>query len=391
MGLIDYSDSEGSDAEVIPGPAPSSTTSISHKPKTEKVVSGNKIRVKLPSSATPSNDAGEDIDNDRPSKRAKTGSASSGINSFLPAPKNVGKAANGTSEGGLLARNKGPGLRQGISLKTGAAPAFSREMPEVHKSYNDEVEGDIGYDGYGGKPTTASVSIIAAPIQPQEVSAKPIGKPSMFRPLSVGRKPAKKKNNAAQPAAEAKNLRPAMQATTSQVTAEASLPRPKMKQSLFSSFQDEPAAPTPTSTDYQPEFSEPIDTDRAFGGDDDSVAPVQAFAAAVPSQPPTSDLDNLASTLNLTPAQRRQLFGRDGASNAKLASFNLAQEYSSNNKLMQEEGGAAPLHNPVRGIAPGKHSLQQLVNAANNQRDALEESFARGKANKAAAGSKYGW
>ncbi|RMZ90737.1 hypothetical protein DV736_g2034, partial [Chaetothyriales sp. CBS 134916] len=48
-------------------------------------------------------------------------------------------------------------------------------------------------------------------------------------------------------------------------------------------------------------------------------------------------------------------------------------------------------HNPVRAIAPGKHSLRQLVNAAQGQKDALEDSFAIGKQNKKEAGSKYGW
>jgi hypothetical protein len=49
------------------------------------------------------------------------------------------------------------------------------------------------------------------------------------------------------------------------------------------------------------------------------------------------------------------------------------------------------MHNPVRSIAPGKHSLKQLVNAAQSQKDALAESFAKGYQNRKEAGSKYGW
>ena len=59
--------------------------------------------------------------------------------------------------------------------------------------------------------------------------------------------------------------------------------------------------------------------------------------------------------------------------------------------LAHETDIASVQHNPVRPIAPGKHTLQQLVNVASNQREALEESFATGRRNKKEAGAKYGW
>ena len=41
------------------------------------------------------------------------------------------------------------------------------------------------------------------------------------------------------------------------------------------------------------------------------------------------------------------------------------------------------------GKSAGKHSLKQLVNAASNQREALEEHFAKGKSNRKDAGARY--
>jgi hypothetical protein len=102
-------------------------------------------------------------------------------------------------------------------------------------------------------------------------------------------------------------------------------------------------------------------------------------------------LNNVADDLNLSKSERRQLFGRNAPSaDSRVLTFNTDQEYAHNQALAETEL-AATQHNPVRAIAPGKHSLQQLVNAAASQKDALEESFASGRRNKKEAGSRYGW
>ncbi|EME44912.1 hypothetical protein DOTSEDRAFT_70825 [Dothistroma septosporum NZE10] len=92
--------------------------------------------------------------------------------------------------------------------------------------------------------------------------------------------------------------------------------------------------------------------------------------------------------MNLTPAQRRQLFGRNGKS-ANVTHFNMDSEYAHNEELRQ--AGEVVEHRAVKAIAPGKHSLQQLVNNARSQKDALDDKFAEGKANRSAGGAKYGW
>jgi len=87
----------------------------------------------------------------------------------------------------------------------------------------------------------------------------------------------------------------------------------------------------------------------------------------------------------------RQLFGRNSNNHAEISvqNFNLDSEYASNEALRQ--AGDTFQHRAVKAIAPGKHSLQQLVNNARTQKDAIEDSWAEGRRNRGEGGSKYGW
>jgi ubiquinone biosynthesis protein UbiJ len=115
-------------------------------------------------------------------------------------------------------------------------------------------------------------------------------------------------------------------------------------------------------------------------------------AAAASGDTRTESLDNVADDLNLSAAARRELFGRgggDGQMAKKVINFNMDREYQHNEEL--RAAGEQQTHNPVRAIHSGKHSLQQLVRNVASQRDALEESFAKGKSNRREASSRYGW
>jgi hypothetical protein len=107
------------------------------------------------------------------------------------------------------------------------------------------------------------------------------------------------------------------------------------------------------------------------------------------------DLTNIASELNLSEAERRQLFGKKGRggpdfSGATIKDFNTDMEYAHNEKLRQQ--GEAVQHNPLKSISgTGKNSLRSLVNVATTQKDALEDHFAAGARNKREAGNRYGW
>ena len=81
---------------------------------------------------------------------------------------------------------------------------------------------------------------------------------------------------------------------------------------------------------------------------------------------------------------------KDGNANAgNIAHFNMDAEYRSNQELAAS--GETFQHREVKAIAPGKHSLQQLVNNVKSQTDALEDKWAEGRRNRGEGGSKYGF
>jgi hypothetical protein len=401
MGLVDYSDSDASDIEETPALKPVTNTS---KPAFQKVVDRSnpgKIRVSLPQAALK-----DDISGDEPStKRAKTGGGGfSGFNSLLPAPQRTGLVTNATL-GGSNAAKKG-GLRAGVSLKTGSTPGFSRET-ESETGYSADIEigendGMSGNSGTGLSLPLPKISSNGDQKPAEEV--KLVGKPLMFRPLSVTRKPAKKKKQV--PTASKLSTPAPTPSSNSQSKEEKSLQRAKV--SLFSMSVEPVSSPMPTSTgEYRPIIYKPSNQQdeevesppSLTDPSNEDYTPKSTHIGpppAVPTPPVSQSLGDIASDLNLSAAARRQLFGRqkgsrDGAapSATKIINFNTDKEYQHNEEL--RAAGEQAVHNPVRAIAPGKHNLKQLVNAAQSQKDALEESFAKGKSNRAEASSRYGW
>jgi hypothetical protein len=398
MGLVDYPDSDASDVDESPAikTAPASSTS---KPAFQKVVDRSnpgKIKVSLPQAALKDDKNGDEP----PAKKAKTGAGGfSGFNSFLPAPKRAAQASNATLGGGNAAK-KG-GLGAGVNLKTGAAPGFSRE-PEPEREYEEVAENQPtstnGGSGLSLPPPKASQNGEQKPAE----EVKLVGKPLMFKPLSVSRKPPKKKKAA--PASGSATASASTKPATAQPNAEK--PAQRSKVSLFSmAAEPETSAVKPPNGQYQPMIYEPsnevdeeeeedsFDVDPSY----EEYTPTTSHMApppAAPTPPISQSLDDIAGDLNLSAAERRQLFGRQkggrGVQSAtKIINFNMDQEYLHNEEL--RAAGEQVTHNSVRSIAPGKHSLKQLVNAAQSQKEALEESFAKGKSNRAEASSRYGW
>lgn len=393
MALVDYSDSEDSDTEQKPTVKMAPTSS---KPAFQKVVDRSnpgKIRVSLPQ-AVLKDDKKTD---EPPAKRAKTGGgAFSGFNSFLPAPKRAGQTI-ATLGGGNAAKR---GLGAGVNLKTGAAPGFSREPepePEREPAEEQYDEPDSTNEGSGMGLPASGASQNAEQKSADEV--KLVGKPLMFRPLSVSRRPTKKKKQLPTPS----SLNPTVSTPVTPQSKEAK-PAQRPKVSLFSMETPEEKLTTPALTgEYKPMM---LEVEEAGGDDLDSqglepsyedYTPTSSQRMAprfVPTPPVSQSLDDIAGDLNLSAAERRQLFGRQKGgrgmqSATKVINFNTDQEYLHNEEL--RAAGEQITHNPVRAIAPGKHSLKQLVNAAQSQKEALEESFAKGKSNRAEASSRYGW
>ncbi|TPR09223.1 Lysophospholipase catalytic domain family protein [Aspergillus niger] len=260
------------------------------------------------------------------------GGAFSGFNSFLPAPKKTATTASSNAS-----EKKAP-ARKIFSLKTGAAPGFDREADAEMR--NERAFGALGGDG-------------------DEDETIPKAGSMRDKELDFGKDSEDQKEEAV----------------------------PQMKK------------PEEVKLKGNPMMFKPLSVGRAQQKKRKAVSDLMPAAAAQSTyQPASTTSDNTLSTiaddLNLSKAQRRQLFGRNApesvAASSRVLHFNTDQEYVTNQELAHTEL-AAQQHNPVRAIAPGKHTLQQLVNAASTQREALEESFAAGRRNKREAGAKYGW
>ncbi len=383
MALVDYSGSESSDEEEIP-----IAKATSNKPAFRKVVDRSephKIRVSLPEVSKPTF-SGEETE--RPSKRTKVGSGGmSGFNALLPAPKRAAAPNGGVSSGGS---RKG-GLGSGVNLRTGAAPGFSREPEQNPSSVEDgHTEGKEVMTGVGApqdvtkEPTDAD----AAPLKEDPGDEpKPKGKLTMFKPLSVARKPQRKK---APPVGSSGTMPKAIGTTQQQI------PTPKV--SLFSTgdLSEISGGGVVGKKKYQPLLYRDITLDPPTSSLEDASEPEAEISAVTPSNasktdPPPQSLDTIASDLNLSKSAKRQLFGRqkNNASAVNIVNFNTDEEYKANEDI--RKSGEQVQHNAVRAIAPGKHSLKQLVNMGTAQAEALEESFASGRRNRSEAGSKYGW
>ncbi|KAJ5375750.1 hypothetical protein N7517_007756 [Penicillium concentricum] len=364
MVLVGYSDSEGSDAEPDTTPAPQFTKAKKIDSKTGFQVDRNnprRIRMAIPE-IKPEHPSSEDPE-DGPRKKARLGGGGlAGFNSFLPAPKRT-------------AEKKAPvaTARKAFSLKTGAGPGFDRSADaEMRNDYAfEDLAGDAGTTSAPGS-SKADTPSDAPETMKNPVEVKLQGNPMIAETCSTS--------------------------TASPPSASAPAP-PKPKVSLFSLSSETTSQPDPApgpSATYQPLVY------NAEGEEEEPAAgPVLAEptqiamdrSTATVSTNPTSSLDSIANDLNLSKAERRQLFGRNAnvtSSQSQVRTFNTDEEYASN-KVLAEGELAGAQHNPVRSIAPGKHTLQQLLNVASSQKEALEESFATGRRNKKEAGSKYGW
>lgn len=236
---------------------------------------------------------------------------------------------------------------------------------------------------------TAALPVSSEVAQP---STKPAA--ARFVPMSVGK--GKKK----------KPIVPRAQATVAEgisqtgippaETAEKSLPPPKPKVSLFGVSQDEDPNSYPAEEHYsylQDAEGQSDITNQEYGSRN-AQAPLPSQATVATSAGP-NDLSNIARELNLSEAERRQLFGKKGrdgpqASSARVVEFNTDAEYAHNEHLRQQ--GEQIQHNPLKAISgSGKNNLRTLVNVATTNKDALEDHFATGYRNKKEAGNKYGW
>lgn len=272
------------------------------------------------------------IEDEPPPKRPRMGEgAFRGFNAMLPPPKREGQIY------------KSQPVK---SLKTSSEPAFTREG-NYEPAFSQEESFEVAADTIPDPPKKGNAMI--------------------FKPLSVARK------KKLIPRKDATRLEKSSTATPK--TAGNTTLKKAPKVSLFGSTEE-------TLPESKDEIEEVVEE-----ANEEAIAPTVA-----PEIGSTQSLASIANDLNLSPSARRQLLGRDGKLSGQaisIVNFNTDVEYAANEEI--RSSGQQVTHNPMRSIAPGKHSLKQLVNAASGQKEALEESFAVGKRTKKEAGSKYGW
>jgi hypothetical protein len=405
MNLIAYSDSEDSADETLPVPTP--VAKPAQKPAFQKVVDRSnpgRIKLNLPGPSRPQAEK-DDLDAEGPpAKKVRTGGgALGGLNAMLPAPKKPQGDAISAKRGA------GKGLAAGVNLRTGAEPAFKREpridMEEYDENGNVVKKEPMKKEDFRAmlnlpapkseKPAESKTVVQKEVIVEHVPEVKPVARPR-FMPLSVASR-GKKKKPVARPAVTASKVaEPSSTADSLQGLSAEPKPLARPKVSLFSMSQDvEAPAKTQSHGDYQPllygatdEHDAPISDDAAF----DRQPHSSTTNPQIPAAP--SGLTNIASELNLSASERRQLFGRTGQnpdmSSAKFVEFNTDSEYAHNEMLRQR--GETVQHNALKSISgTGKNSLKSLINVATTQKDALEDHFAQGRRNKREVGNKYGW
>jgi hypothetical protein len=414
MNLIAYSDSE-SDGEAPAAPKPA--LKQAPKPSFQKVVDRSnpgRIKVNLPG-ASQSRAEKEDVNADAPpAKKPRLGGATAfgGFNAMLPAPKKPAAAAisASTTPG---KRALGKGLASGVNLRTGAEPAFKRE-PRLELEEFDENGNPIKKEPMKKEDFRALLNLPTPKSEKKEEESKaetpaeasrepsapaPKAAAPRFVPMSVGKGKKKKPivpKSAALPTSNAKAT--ASDMSSSQPVAAPAPPSQKPKVSLFGVAQEADTSTNASSGGvYQPLLYGTVE-----GGD--APVPGEAFEEQHTYQPTLQaqvgssasaphDLTGIASELNLSEAERRQLFGKRGQadfSSAKIVEFSTDTEYAYNEKLRQQ--GEQVQHNALKSISgTGKNSLRSLINVASTQKDALEEHFATSYRNKKEAGNKYGW
>lgn len=124
----------------------------------------------------------------------------------------------------------------------------------------------------------------------------------------------------------------------------------------------------------------------------------QSLPAETSSPPPfTSDTtapipqSSILSTSDLDTFAAHILEGRHRKNRTiEIVDYNAAEMYAQNaadkaSGVLQEQVA------PVRAIGSGRHQLTQLLNNVQDQRESLEEAFAKGRRIKKESGAKYGW
>ncbi|RKF58009.1 hypothetical protein OnM2_070036 [Erysiphe neolycopersici] len=371
MGLVDYSDSDISENEQKNDENQNPLNSKSSKKSFEKVVditNPKKIRISLPQLPTT-----EEENLNEPSNKKPKLEGIRGFNSLLPAPKRAASTTNVVSVVGDVSKK---GLGSGVHLATGSIPVFSREA-------NEETIFTSKRSNIDGQATGNSNHEELQNIKKDEKKINTL----MFKPLSVSNKIQKQKKITS--GSVSSSVMSTLDPSINKIISEK---QPRILLFPLATVTEEQKLHS-VNDNYQPMLYNVSNTPNKIS-DDRNIEVSHQENRAIPKLPLSSSLSSIADSLHLSDSERRQLFGRQkgnskSATTTNIIDFNTDTEYLHNEEI--RAAGEKIVNNPVRSIAPGKHSLKQLIHAAQSQKDALEESFAKGKSNRTEAGSRYGW
>lgn len=407
MTLVTYSESEESDTSLAPVLNPANDKQTPNTSFRKFVSSdGHKVKVELASSQQTSDHSQRTTaDSPSPKKRRLDAPASSkGFNALLPPPKHVN-----TESTSFEKKVSQSAVGSNFSLKTASEPAFDRKLSlstttsdEEAMVLNRRISGtyhDIAIDRNGitkaGEPLITTSEITGN--QSEAISSS---KPAIFKPLSVARKASSRRRTGNVIA----NRSEAKLSSERMINHRPNSAIESKKISLFSMDNTDAYAICDTAN---MDYKENLSGDMPGQVKEFNEGTVMTSWSTLQDSATSSSLNRaeisktsllaIAEDLNLPESAKRQLLGRNRSKNGNMSdlsainvvNFNTDHEYSANEEL--RAAGETIQHNPVRSIAPGKHSLRQLVSSATTQKDALEEHFATGRRNRKEAGGKYGW
>jgi Mitotic checkpoint regulator, MAD2B-interacting len=342
MKLVDYSDSDSSsDSEQPPhspppAPKPHHAT-LPSKPKKQIIV-----------------DFPKPVKDEEPGPRKRRrheagGGGGGGLFAVLPAPKRS-KLSGASGSGGANGNGNGTGNGNGINSGNGNS---------------DTMEDPGETDGYMGEETI---------LESETAGPAPATLTTGFVPRSTM---SKKGKNSAKPVTTEPPV------TTTKLSSPINL-FPLVSDLASSKLTTSPANPST----YQPLISQPLEPDPLpYQNPQDPLNP-----QSIPPDPitPQSTLTTI-DTSTLHPLASHILEGRHRKHRTlQVTDYNAGEIYAQN-ALDKMTGALQEQVAPVRAIGSGRHQLSQLLNNVQDQRESLEEAFAKGRRVKKESGAKYGW
>ena len=333
MKLVDYSDSERSDSE---GEETQNSPPIPHSPppapkphhaELPKRPVKRQIVVDLPKPT-------RNVEEPSP-KRAKTeGSRGSGLFSVLPPPKRTKPVATLTSTNGAAKENE------------------SKEEVQAVVKGKGFIEGESDLVTSTSEPAPEPAVLPARTFMPRSAQAKK----SKFPP------------------------KPAEETSTS-----ATVSLFPLGPELQSKSPNSEATTIPST--YEPLIAQPITQTEDLVEEDEQVDSFVADTTARPSATSSSTL----STADLDSFAAHILEGRHRKNRTiQIMDYNAAEVYAQN-AADKASGALQEQVAPVRAIGTGRHQLTQLLNNVQDQKESLEEQFAKHRRIKKESAAKYGW